>query len=52
MQRVANELSEDLDQLRNADDFNNAALPVLLQALEQGTSMFSPEEQTRLVEYS
>ena len=52
MQRLAIEFSEDLDQMRNADDFNDAALPVLVKALEQGVSMFTPEEQQRLVEYT
>lgn len=51
MQRLAIEFSDDLDQMRNADDFNDAALPVLVKALEQGVSMFTPEEQQRLVEY-
>lgn len=51
MQRLATEFAEDLDQMRNADDFNDAALPVLVKALEQGVSMFTPDEQLRLVEY-
>lgn len=52
MQRLAGELGEDLNAMRSADDFNDAALPMLLRALEQGTSIFSPEEKRRLVEYS
>lgn len=51
MQRLAAEFADDLDQMRNAEDFNDAALPVLVKALEQGVAMFTAEEQKRLLEY-
>ena len=52
MQKLAGEFAEDLDAMRNADDFNDAALPVLMKALEQGVYIFTPEEKQRLVSKS
>jgi ribosome assembly protein 3 len=49
MQRATTEFSEDLDRLRGADDFRGDALPLLINALQQGTSLFSIEEQKRIV---
>ena len=49
MQRATTEFSEDLDRLRGADDFRDDALPLLINALRQGTSLFSIEEQKRIV---
>lgn len=49
MQRATTEFSEDLDRLRGADDFKDDALPLLINALQQGTSLFSIEEQRRIV---
>lgn len=50
LQRATQEFAEDLDKVRTADDFKNDALNVLVNALQQGTAMFSPEEQSRVVE--
>ena len=49
MQRATTEFSEDLDRLRGADDFKDDALPLLVHALHQGTTLFSMEEQKRIV---
>ncbi len=49
LQRATVEFAEDLDKIRNADDFKDEALPVLIQALRQGTGLFSAEEQRRVV---
>ena len=49
MQRSTTEFAEDLDKIRGADDFKDDALPLLINALQQGTSMFSIEEQRRTV---
>ena len=49
MQRMATEFSEDLDRLRSADDFKDDAIPLLINALQQGTSLFSIGEQRRIV---
>lgn len=49
LQRATAEFSEDLDRLRGTDDFKDDALPILIHALQQGTSLFSVEEQRRIV---
>jgi len=49
LQRATKEFAEDLDKIRTADDFKNDALPMLVKALQQGTVMFSPEDQKRIV---
>ena len=49
MQRATTEFSEDLDRLRGSGDFKDDALPLLVNALQQGTSVFSIEEQRRIV---
>ncbi|KAK0724817.1 ribosome-assembly protein 3-domain-containing protein [Lasiosphaeris hirsuta] len=50
LQRITKEFAEDLDKMRSADDFRNEAMQVLVGALQQGISMFSPEDQRRVVE--
>ncbi|KAL2115079.1 hypothetical protein VTJ04DRAFT_10742 [Mycothermus thermophilus] len=49
LQRATQEFANDLDKVRSADDFKNDALHVLIGALQQGTALFSPEEQRRVV---
>jgi ribosome assembly protein 3 len=49
MQRATTEFSEDLDRLRGSDDFKDDALSLLVNALQQGTSVFSIDEQRRIV---
>lgn len=49
MQRVTTEFEDDLDKLRQADDFKDSALHLLIGALQQGTSLFSMEEKRRIV---
>lgn len=49
LQRATKEFAEDLDRVRTADDFKNDSLFVLLGALRQGTAMFSPDEQRRIL---
>ncbi|KAM7221541.1 ribosome assembly protein 3, partial [Rhypophila decipiens] len=49
LQRVTKEFAEDLDKIRNADDFKNDAFPLLISALQQGSALFSPDEQRRIV---
>lgn len=49
LQRATKEFAEDLDKIRNADDFRNDAIPILINALSQGTAMFSPADQRRIV---
>ncbi|KAF5018953.1 hypothetical protein F66182_9042 [Fusarium sp. NRRL 66182] len=49
LQRTTQELSEDLDKVRNAEDFKADSIPFLIHALQQGTGLFSPEDQKRVV---
>lgn len=49
MHRATTEFAEDLDKIRGAEDFKDDALPLLIRALQQGTSMFSIKEQRRIV---
>ncbi|RFU24221.1 hypothetical protein B7463_g12118, partial [Scytalidium lignicola] len=50
MQRATKEFSEDLDLIRGAGDFKDDALPILINALQQGTTIFSISEQRRIAE--
>ncbi|KAJ2982950.1 hypothetical protein NQ176_g1036 [Zarea fungicola] len=50
LQRLTKELSEDLDKVRNADDFKADSVPFLVHALAQGTSQFSKEDKRRVVQ--
>ncbi|CAG8980182.1 hypothetical protein HYALB_00007425 [Hymenoscyphus albidus] len=49
MQRATVEFAEDLDRVRGAEDFKDEALSILVSALQQGTEVFSREEQRRIV---
>ncbi|KAH7129306.1 ribosome-assembly protein 3-domain-containing protein [Dactylonectria estremocensis] len=49
LQRTTQELSEDLDKVRTADDFKADSIPFLVHALQQGVCLFSTEDQTRVV---
>ncbi|KUI58203.1 Ribosome assembly protein 3 [Cytospora mali] len=49
LQQATKEFAEDLDKIRNADDFRNDAIPILINALSQGTALFSSADQRRIV---
>jgi ribosome assembly protein 3 len=49
LQRATTEFEEDLDKVRGADDFKGDALSLLIAALQQGTEVFSKEDQRRVV---
>lgn len=49
LQRITNELSNDLNQLRKADDFKESSVLILVNTLQQGSSLYSIEEQRRTV---
>ncbi|TAQ84605.1 hypothetical protein B7494_g7072 [Chlorociboria aeruginascens] len=49
VQRATREFADDLDLVRGASDFKEDALALLIEALKQGTSGFSIEEQRRVV---
>lgn len=52
IQRLTQELSEDLDKVRNADDFKADSVPFLVHALVQGSSQFSQDDKKRIVQAS
>ncbi|RFU75510.1 hypothetical protein TARUN_6754 [Trichoderma arundinaceum] len=52
LQRVTQELSEDLDKIRNADDFKAESVPFLVHALQQGAQQFSPAQQNAVLKTS
>jgi ribosome assembly protein 3 len=43
------ELQDDLNKVRSAGDFKDSSLPILITALKQGESIFSPEEKVRIM---
>lgn len=47
LQRLTQELAEDLDRVRNADDFKSDSVQYLVHALQQGASQFSPDSHGR-----
>jgi len=49
MRRVTTELADDLDKVRNAKDFDESSLPILIHALQQGQELFSPDERAVIV---
>ncbi|KAK1248100.1 hypothetical protein MKX08_006320 [Trichoderma sp. CBMAI-0020] len=52
LQRVTQELSEDLDKVRNADDFKIESVPFLVHALQQGAQQFSASQQGAVLKTS
>lgn len=49
LRKVAAELADDLDRVREAQDFKANSVPMLIHALKQGESMYSAEEKRRVV---
>ena len=50
MREVTTELADDLDKVREAQDFKASSVSMLIHALKQGESLFSLEEKRRVVE--
>ncbi|KAI9809638.1 MAG: hypothetical protein M1825_000070 [Sarcosagium campestre] len=50
LRKITSELSDDLDAVRDAPDFSDKSLGVLIEALQQGSNVFSPEEQRLVME--
>ncbi|KAF9870410.1 hypothetical protein CkaCkLH20_12077 [Colletotrichum karsti] len=48
LQRTTQEFAEDLDKVREADDFKAESLPFLIHALQQGTALYSTADQARV----
>lgn len=49
LRKIAAELADDLDKVREAQDFKASSVPMLVHALKQGGSLFSVEEKRRVV---
>jgi len=49
LQRATKEFAEDLDKVRNADDFRAESVAHLVHALQQGTALIPPNDQGRIV---
>ncbi|KAM0474625.1 hypothetical protein ACHAPX_007569 [Trichoderma viride] len=52
LQSLTQELSEDLDKIRNADDFKVESVPFLVHALQQGAQQFSASQQGAVLKTS
>lgn len=50
LQQATNEFGEDLDKVRNADDFKGDALPMLIKALQQGAALIPSADRHRIME--
>ena len=48
LRQATKEFANDLDKLRSAPDFNERSLPILIDALKQGTACFSKEERKKV----
>lgn len=48
LKQATREFANDIDKLRSAPDFNERHVPVLIQALRQGTGCFSREERVKV----
>jgi hypothetical protein len=49
LRKITAELADDLDKVREANDFTIRSVPMLVHALRQGVSCFSAEERARVV---
>lgn len=49
LRKVTVELADDLDKVREAQDFKASSVPMLIHALKQGESLYSVEEKRRVV---
>jgi ribosome assembly protein 3 len=49
LRKIAAELADDLDKVREAQDFKANSVPMLIHALKQGESLFSAEEKRRFI---
>ena len=49
LRRITEELADELDKIRSANDFSEGSLPILVHALQQGQNIFSEEEKRRVM---
>ena len=48
LRQATKEFANDLEKLRNASDFNARSVPVLIDALRQGTACLSKDERAKV----
>jgi ribosome assembly protein 3 len=49
LRKITAELGDDLNTVREANDFTSRSLPMLIHALKQGESCYGVEERRRIV---
>ena len=49
LKRVTAEFADDLDRLRNANDFNENSLPILVDALKGTAGTYSEEDKAKVM---
>ncbi|KAJ4365522.1 hypothetical protein N0V83_008141 [Neocucurbitaria cava] len=49
LRKITTELADDLDKVREAQDFKASSVSMLIHALKQGESLFNVEEKRRVV---
>lgn len=45
LQQITKEFADDIDKIRQAGDFKESSLPVLVAALKQGATIYTEEER-------
>lgn len=48
LRHVTSEFADEIERLRKAKDFRDSSVPILVEALKQGSEMYSVDERTRL----
>ncbi|KAL8864335.1 MAG: hypothetical protein Q9174_007391, partial [Haloplaca sp. 1 TL-2023] len=49
LKQVTAEFADDLDRLRNANDFNEKSLPILIDALKGTAGTYSEEDKAKVM---
>ena len=49
LQKVTAEFADDIDKVRNANDFKESSVPILIEALRQGAVLYGEEERKRVM---
>ncbi|MCJ1477125.1 hypothetical protein MMC13_005796 [Lambiella insularis] len=49
LQAVTREFADDIDKVRNASDFRESSLPILIDALRQGAAIYGNDERERVM---
>ena len=49
MKQITAEFADDIDKLRNAPDFSERSVPILIQALKQCSKGFNDEDKEKIM---